>query len=78
MADVTITLDRNDLGQILDGLNESLEAYEFTARFFEDGQNPDNLTIEEVRDSREALSIAADYRRIIERISTQLTPSALR
>jgi hypothetical protein len=73
MAMATITLDRNDLGQILDGLTQRMESYDHTAEFLDDeNQNLDGFLIEEVRDSAEARNLARHYRRIIEDITRQL------
>ena len=70
---VSIALNHNDLGQIVDGLTERMEAYEFTARVLDDEEpNLDHFLIEEVRDSDEARSIAAFYRRIIYEIGKQI------
>jgi len=73
MTTVNISLERNDIGQIIDGLTVRMESYEFTARFLDDEElNLDHLLIEDVRDSDEARELAGYYRRIIETISRQI------
>jgi hypothetical protein len=73
MPKATITLDRNDLGQILDGLTLRMESYDHTAAFLDDEDpNLEGWIIEEVRDAAEARSIAAHYQQIIDDISRQL------
>jgi hypothetical protein len=77
MPMATITLDRNDLGQILDGLTQRMESYDHTAAFLDDKDpNLEGRIIEEVRDAAEARSLAATYRRIINEISRQLPTRA--
>jgi hypothetical protein len=74
MAKATITLARNDLDQIIDGLTQRMESYERTAEFLDDeSHNLEGFLIEEVRDSTEARTLTSHYRRIIEEITRQLT-----
>ena len=74
MPKATITLDRNDLGQILDGLTQRMESFDHTAAFLDDEDpNLEGDIIEEVRDAAEARTLAAHYRRIIDEITRQLT-----
>lgn len=67
---VTITLDENDWGQVMDGLSCRAEQYELTAQYHECGcANGDIL---EVRDADEARNLAGWYRRLVEQIRSQL------
>jgi hypothetical protein len=73
MTKVSVALERNEFGQIVDGLTQRMESYEFTARFLDDEElNLDHLLIEEVRDSEEARNIARLYKRIIDEIVKQI------
>lgn len=73
MADVTITLDRDDLGQIIDGLTARMEAYQKTAEYL-DGSFDDDGTfvVEDVRDAAEAKRIAGTYQRILSNLASQI------
>ena len=63
---VSLTLTRNDLGQIIDGIEQRAELYERTARYLDtDSPNDAEDGIAEVRDSDEARGIAEHYRAII-------------
>ena len=62
----TIELDTQDWGQVIDGLAARAEQYELTAEYYETGSVDGNIL--EVRDAEEACSIAASYRRIIEKM----------
>jgi hypothetical protein len=69
----TIRLERNDLGQLLDGLRSRSEAWNGTAEYLESGVTPrDDFVIEECSDSDEARAIAEDYDRIIATIEAQM------
>ncbi len=73
MENATITLNRNDLGQIIDGLTARVESYDHTAEFLDDEtENLEGFIIEEVRDADEARNLAANYKRLIEEINRQL------
>lgn len=67
---IKIELERNDWGQLLDGLICRAEQYEVTARYFETGSAEDLIL--EVRDAHEAKCLADRYREIIARIQAQL------
>ena len=73
MAKVTITLDQNDVGQVIDGLEVRLNAYERTAEYFEGRLEDDMFIIEEVRDGEEAERIAKQYKRILDEIKSQIS-----
>lgn len=68
---ITVTLSRNDLGQILDGLECRCDTWRVTARYLmgEDiGQEP----IEECSDAHEAEAIVETYERIMAELRVQL------
>ena len=69
-----IELSRNDLGQLLDGLEVRAEAWERTARFLLGSKfSDDDLHIpEECHKPEEATGIAEHYRQIIFEIRRQL------
>jgi hypothetical protein len=66
-----IRLDGNDLGQLLDGLAERVEAWEKTATYHRTGESPGGFIVEECRDTEEAEEIAAHYHSIIQTIREQ-------
>ena len=69
-----IQLERNDLGQLLDGLRQRLESWAETAAYMESGYaERDDFIIEDCRDADEALAIAAHYNRLIATIQQQVT-----
>lgn len=67
---ISITLDENDWGQVVDGLECRAWEYERTAHYFETGGGDEG--IEEVKDAEEARNLAQWYRRLVEQIRTQL------
>lgn len=68
-----VELNRQEWGQVLDGLACRVVLYERTARYHETGfADGDTL---EVRDAREAKNIAAHYSEIIGKIREQLRDS---
>lgn len=69
---VTITLKRNDVGQILDGLEERKRVWGNTAEYLENGTVICDGMIEDCHDGEEALYIAHWYGRIIGDIWSQL------
>jgi hypothetical protein len=69
----TLRLDRNDIGQILDGLRCRAESWRQTAEYLDSGcTNGANFILEECSDAEEARSIAEHYERIIHSIKKQL------
>ncbi|MCB0221945.1 MAG: hypothetical protein KDH09_19765 [Chrysiogenetes bacterium] len=70
---VTITLSRNDLGQILDGLECRCDTWRATARYLM-GEDIGAQAIEECSDAAEASAIAATYERIMDAMRVQLNP----
>ena len=71
MATIKLELERHEVGQILDGLEQRAMAYDYTAAFHRDEPIPEDIVIEEVNDANEAESIAAFYRSIMEKIQKQ-------
>jgi len=67
---VTLRLDSNDVGQIIEGLECRRETWKRTAEYLEAGHA--NGEIEECSSASEAISIAAFYGRIIAEIRRQL------
>ena len=72
MAHVTLRLDRNDVGQILDGLVCRLEAWQVTQQWFEDGYLEEDQQIEECDDFEEAQRMVKTYERLIQIVREQL------
>jgi len=70
---VTITLPRDDLGQIIDGLCCRQDAYRKTAEYHETGTCSDpTFVVEEVTDAEEARALEARYAGIIAALQAQL------
>jgi hypothetical protein len=70
---LTIRLDSEDLGQLLDGLRCRAEAWHGTAEYMETGYSArDDFVVEECSDAEEARAIAAHYDRIISSIEEQV------
>lgn len=70
---LTIRLESNDLGQLLDGLRSRAEAWHRTAEYLETGCTDDrDFIVEECSDVEEARAIAAHFHRIIALIRAQV------
>jgi hypothetical protein len=74
---VTITVSRNELGQILDGARERADLYQRTSELMNDEgvieyNTDDEFMPAEVSSRAEAENIAEMYNRIIEKIEKQL------
>ena len=76
---LTIRLDSEDLGQLLDGLRCRAEAWHGTAEYMETGYSArDDFVVEECSEAEDALTaeearaIAAHYDRIISSIEEQV------
>lgn len=67
---IAIELEKNDWGQIIDGLECRADRYEQTAQYFESGHA--DLCIEEVSSAEEAHNLADIYRSIIDEIRQQM------
>ncbi len=72
--DYTITLNENEVGQLLDGLSIRAESWEKTADFLRSGSMPEGefFIIEDCSEPSEAEAIAEDYRGIIRKIRSQM------
>ena len=71
---VTLRLDSNDVGQIIEGLECRREAWKRTAEYLETG-HADGV-IEECSSASEAINIATFYGRIIAEIRRQMEDRA--
>ena len=70
---VTLTLDRNDAGQILDGIIARQESWQVTADYLNSGSTPDDTWIvEECESAEEAQRMADTYQRLVDSRSAQL------
>ena len=70
---ITLTLNKTDIMQILDGLSSRVEAWEKTAEMLRDSDILDDFFIaEECSDPDEADKIAEHYRSIIRKLESQL------
>lgn len=69
-----IELDRNDLGQLLEGLEMRAESWERTAHFLLHGEFSDDgfFLAEECHKPEEATEIAEHYRQIVAKIRCQM------
>lgn len=71
---VTLTLTRNDAGQILEGLRERKHTWDNTV-LHEEGNliaGTEDCTIEQCSGIKEAKAVVAHYRKIISQIEAQL------
>jgi hypothetical protein len=70
MNRISISLDRNDWGQIVEGLEARRASWEVTTRYLE-GQEVDQV-IEDCHDAEEARALVATYDRLIIELHSQL------
>ena len=70
LGQVSISLGRDDWGQIIDGLEARRASWEVTARYLE-GEAVDEA-IEECGDAGEARALVATYERLIGELRSQL------
>lgn len=63
-----ITLEEDDLGQLLDGLEARATAWKKTAEYCRTGKSPADFIVEECAGVDEADRIAADHSAIIAKI----------
>jgi hypothetical protein len=70
--ELQLRLSRNDVGQIIEGIDVLIEQWEATAEYLETGNCPDDVCIREASDVYECRRIALTYREIRSRISSQL------
>lgn len=68
---VTLTMSRNDLGQICDGLECRRDTWLITARYLR-GEDIGHEMVEECSDPEEAEAIAATYERILRELYSRL------
>lgn len=69
---ITITLPRDFLGQIIDGLEVLIDDWRATAVWLDTGQAEIDATIRECSSSREANNLANYYRLILTHLESQL------
>ena len=70
---LTIHLDSDDIGQLLDGLRCRAETWRGTAEYMETGYSArDDFVVEECSDAEEAQAIAVHCDRIISSIEAQV------
>ena len=67
MSRFSISLDRSDWGQIVEGLEARRESWEVTARYLDVDQ-----VIEDCHDAEEARALVATYDRLIGELCSQL------
>jgi hypothetical protein len=69
-----ITLDRNDLGQLIEGLESRADSWERTGNYLLDGDSGDSdfFITEECHKPEEAFDIGEHYRSIIRQIRDQM------
>lgn len=72
MEEITFVLTRNDVGQLLEGVEVLIEQWEATAQYLETGRVREDVCIRESHSVREAESIASIYRELRDRIREQL------
>lgn len=73
---VTLTLPRNFIGQLVDGLDVLIEQWEYTAEHLAFGAFRSDMLIRECKDAEEARWIAGFYKLIRERITQQRSQEA--
>lgn len=73
---ISINLDDNDWGQIIDGLSCRAEQYEETTKYHETGRADEDIL--EVRDADEAHALAMRYLGLVREIRRQLAESKSR
>jgi hypothetical protein len=70
--ELQLRLSRNDVGQIIEGIDVLIEQWDATAEYLETGNCPDDVCIRETSDVYECRKIASAYREIRSRISVQM------
>lgn len=70
-----ITLDRNDLGQLLDGLEVLIDQWQATATYLTTGESDPDTPIRECSNADEAQSMVQTYRRLADQLYPQLRQS---
>jgi hypothetical protein len=69
---ITVSLPRNDVGQILDALCIRRDEWRYTQRYLEEDYEEAGRLIQECKDANEARNIADYYDEIIAKIRAQL------
>lgn len=72
MDEVTLTLSRNGVGQLLDGIDVLIEQWEATAEYLDTGRIREDVCLRESHSLHEAEAIAEIYRQLRDRIWEQL------
>ena len=72
LENITVVLSRNDIGQLLEGVEILIEQWDATAEYLSTGRVQEDICIRESHDAREAESIAATYRSLRDQISGQM------
>jgi hypothetical protein len=75
MDDVQISLSRNDLGQLLEGLDVLIEQWEATDIYLTSGLVPEDACIRESHSANESRAISDTYRNLRDRIREQYSPT---
>ena len=65
---VTLTLPRQDLGQLMDGIEVLIDQWEATRQYHETGEAPEGVLIREASDADEAAWAIGRYREILGRL----------
>jgi hypothetical protein len=68
---VTLTLSKPDVAQILDGLYQRLETWKYTEHYLQTGYVDERYCVEECSDAEEAHGIAERYDSMINSIEQQ-------
>jgi hypothetical protein len=68
---IQITLPREFVGQMLDGLEVLIEQWSYTAEYLETGLVRDDICSRECADPEEARSIADYYQQVLDEIQRQ-------
>lgn len=77
MENIQISISRNDLGQLLDGLEVLIDQWQATANYLTTGVIEDHDTcIRECHKPEEAQAIAQTYRHIADQLMQQKTQNS--
>lgn len=71
MDKITITLTRNDLGQLIDGLDVLIDQWNATTEYLNDGTIREDVCLREVHSANESHKIASHYQRIRDNLVSQ-------
>jgi len=73
---IALSLPREFVGQLQDGLSTLIEQWEYTERYFETGLVEDHIFSRECRNACEAASIAKYFKLINQSITNQVERSS--